>query len=100
MWNSDQECAELLAMVSPEAIRERILERRSLLLALLSGEDLLRQGTRAGGPEEMLRVSGLRAPFAELSPEELDAWRRADSRHESLYREYERNERAETPTLR
>lgn len=85
---SENERQAMLAMVSPEAIRSRLLARRSLVVALLAGEDLLQQGVRPGGPEEMLAVLGVRAPLPELAPEEIAQWRAADPRHEQLYQSY------------
>lgn len=88
----EQSRLDMLATVSPEAIRERLLARRSLVLALISGENLLVRGVRPGGPEEMLRLLRLRAPLPELVDEEVITWRQMDQRHEDLYQAYLRGE--------
>ena len=89
---SDKERKDMLATVSRDAVRERLLARRSLVLALIGGEDLLKQGVRPGGPEEMLRLLDLRAPLPALSPDEVLAWRNADTRYEELYTAYRNRE--------
>lgn len=83
---TDRERQEMLAMVSPDAVRGRLLARRRLVLALIAGEEV--QGVRPGGPEEMLRLLNLRAPLPELSADELLDWRNADPRYEDLYTAY------------
>jgi hypothetical protein len=89
---------ELLGMVSPEAIRSRLLGpgRRHLTLAVISGEEIT--GVRTGGREEYLAILGLRASIPELHPEEITAWRAADPRYELLYQDFLREQRP--PVLR